>query len=321
MKSIVEATKEYLEYGKNGKRLAEKTILAYGNDMKRFLEFCEEKKGKSRANIFVEEIQGDDVREYIYTENNRRKAKTVKRRMACLRGFYTYLENQGEVDENPFCKLKFRIKDKTLLPDCLSLLEMKQILDVAYAYAPDWPASVSEPLKLFLRTRNAAILEMLFATGLRVHELCKLTYEEFDLEQGALRILGKGQKERTLYIGSESVLKSVREYLRRAEDLHMRSAYVFLNRSGEPISCQTVRMMVRHYAELAGITRRITPHTFRHTFASLLLEEGVDIKYIQEFLGHSSISTTQIYLHTSEARKRQILTDMHPRERLCVTNA
>ncbi len=149
-----------------------------------------------------------------------------------------------------------------------------------------------------------------------MHELCSLTFQNFDLNQQAIRIVGKGQKERLLYIGSGDVMKAVRRYLACAENLRFKSEYIFLNRWGAPLSCQSVRYMANKYANLAGIQRKVTPHTFRHTFASLLLEEGVDIKYIQEFLGHSSISTTQIYLHTSEKKKREIFAGMHPRRKL-----
>ena len=316
MKNLRAAVNEFLSYCSKGKRLARRTVEAYGYDLKSFLHYTEQKSGKKADLIYIEEVSRDLIKAYIYEQNDICKTKTVKRRIACLRSFYSYLEEEESIEENPFDKLKIRIKEAVTLPECLELNEVKQILIAAYDYRNHISLSISEELTEFLHARDIAILEILFATGLRVHELCSLTFQNFDLNQQAIRVVGKGQKERLLYIGSGDVMKAVRRYLACAENLRFKSEYIFLNRWGAPLSCQSVRYMVNKYANLAGIQRKVTPHTFRHTFASLLLEEGVDIKYIQEFLGHSSISTTQIYLHTSEKKKREIFAGMHPRRKL-----
>ena len=316
MKNLEEATAEFLDFCGRGKRLSARTCQVYAYDLKDFCAFAERRKGENAGNIAVSAIETEDIRAYVYEQNEKWKVSTVKRKIACLRSFCGYLEEQGLVGENPFGGLKLRFKKEKRLPAVMDLTEVERILNAAYGCKDENPVAVSPELLSFMHLRDVAILEMLFATGLRVHELCGLTFESFDIQSGVLQVVGKGDKERRLYVGSEAVMEALGNYLEAARKLGYKSAYIFLSKQGRPISCQQVRYIVRKYVRLAGLERRITPHVFRHTFASLLLEEGVDIKYIQEFLGHSSISTTQIYLHTSEQKKKEILTNMHPRRRL-----
>lgn len=166
--------------------------------------------------------------------------------------------------------------------------------------------------------RDIAVLELLFATGMRISELCSIKPDCINLEDGTIKIYGKGAKERILQIGNTDVLAAVREYGEAFSNTIGSSNCFFVNRLGHQLSDQSIRNMINQYADLAGIGQHITPHMFRHSFATLLLEEDVDIRYIQQLLGHSSITTTQIYTHVTLNKQRDILTTKHPRNKIKV---
>ena len=159
-------------------------------------------------------------------------------------------------------------------------------------------------------------MELLFASGIRVQELCNIKLKDIDFVNFFVRILGKGDKERKVYFGNPAVIAAFSAYTQYKEYAGFKSEYLFLNKFGQKLSTQAVRNLISKYTRLAGIEKNVTPHVFRHTFATLLLEEGVDVKFIQEFLGHSSISTTQIYIHVSDQKGREILKNKHPRRRI-----
>jgi integrase/recombinase XerD len=163
--------------------------------------------------------------------------------------------------------------------------------------------------------RNIAVLELLFATGARVSEIANLRYESIQLTNGQLIIRGKGDKERIIHICSQEVLSALQHYLSLFQDeIEAAGGWFFINRIGNKLSDQSIRNLVKQNARQAGLTRRVTPHLFRHSFATLLLEKDVDIKYIQSLLGHSSILTTQIYTHVNAAKQKKILETKHPRK-------
>ncbi len=162
------------------------------------------------------------------------------------------------------------------------------------------------------QTRDIAVVELLFATGIRVSELCELTCNAVDLKQATIKVFGKGSKERVIQICSTEVLEILKQY----EQLFAPSEYFFVNRLGNRLSPQSVRILIRRCKEETGLEKKISPHTFRHTFATLLLEEDVDIKYIQNLLGHSSITTTQIYTHVNMNKQKALLSSKHPRKKM-----
>lgn len=162
------------------------------------------------------------------------------------------------------------------------------------------------------------MLELLLSTGLRVSELCSLSFSDIDSEQGFVRIYGKGSKERILQITNLSVIEALTNYRCLWGNQPETAGFFFCNRLGHRLSEQSVRLMIKRYAQLANIAESITPHMFRHTFATLLLEEDVDIRYIQRILGHSSIMTTQIYTHVTNCRQRDILTTKNPRNKIYI---
>lgn len=299
----------YLQYCRQSRRLAAATLKAYHIDMTQFLEFVNREYKNIKA---IEDISRTTLQHYICEMNETYRVKSVKRKIACLKGFFSYLEAESLISSNPFLKMHLRMREPITLPTVMTLREVKKILGAVYSEHH----SVSELLHL----RDIAVLEVFFATGLRVHELCNLKYSDLNLKQSAIRVMGKGKKERYIYITNSEVLTALSKYFRLLKQMKMASNYLFLNKSGHQLPTQAARNIVTKYTRLAGIDRNITPHAFRHTFATLLLEEGVDIKYIQEFLGHSSISTTQIYLHVSATSCKNIINKKHPRKKLSFRN-
>lgn len=299
---------DYLHFCLYTKRLADLTVRAYETDLLQFHIFLgEEYPEVSGANMITKPI----LQRYIYAMNERYAVSSVKRKVACLKGFFSYLIEEEILEIDPFYHLHLKMREPRRLPNVMSLKEVKKILKAAY----DDDEAASD----FLYWRDIAILETFFATGVRVHELCGLKYEDYNPRQSAFRIVGKGNKERVVYIANSEVSTALQNYWRLVKKYKLKSDYIFLNKYGQPLSTQAARNVVTKYTKLAGIKRTITPHAFRHSFATLLLEEGVDIKYIQEFLGHSSISTTQIYLHISAASSRKVLSSKHPRKKLTLS--
>jgi len=329
MKEMILYTQKFIKYCQNQRRLSPDTVKAYGLDLKGFAEFL------STLNPPVTncaDVAKQTLQEYVAYLNENFAVKTVRRRIASVRSFYNYLESEEIILVNPFDKFHLNMKEPFRIPKTMSLAEVGRILEAVYGESPTLfpvrPQSnnvTSEELILrpnskgFIWERDVAILELLFAGGLRVSELCKLELGDFSTDHLAIRINGKGNKERTIYLENIEVAKALNRYLMFREAVGVDNPYIFISKFHEPLSTQAVRNLVNKYAKLAGIDKKITPHIFRHSFASLLLEEGVDIKYIQDFLGHSSISTTQIYLHTTSTQKKRIMSTKHPRQKLIMS--
>ena len=166
-----------------------------------------------------------------------------------------------------------------------------------------------------------AIIETFFATGARVYEITNIRIDCIDFNTGTLRIMGKGGKERYVRIGEEAVIILLREYYKENEAAIKKSGYLFVNSKGNRYTEQSVRLMLKKYVKAAGIERNITPHMFRHSFATYLIEEGVDVSCVQQILGHSSIKTTQIYIHVAAKKQAEILRTRHPRNQMNIIRA
>jgi integrase/recombinase XerD len=199
----------------------------------------------------------------------------------------------------------------------MNMNEVQQILNVLYKNLNNCNHDDAYKYKTIIR--DIAVIELLFASGMRVSELCQLTASDINLEEGVIKILGKGNKERIIQICQNETIKALRVYRNLYfEQIQVESLF-FINRLGRGLSAQSVRLMIKNYIKQTEINKHITPHTFRHTFATLLLEEDVDIKYIQSLLGHSSISVTQIYTHVNTEKQKQILSSKHPRRKMNFT--
>ncbi|NLT47473.1 MAG: tyrosine-type recombinase/integrase [Clostridiales bacterium] len=326
MDQIREYADLFLRHCKLQRRLTDHSIKGYSIDLRMFIEYLESRTPPvTECNRVTKEALGD----FVAAISGRYQVKTIKRKIACLRSLFSYLEDCEVIAENPFQKFRLRLREGYKSPQSLTTSEMDRFLRAVYAdaYAPSAVEQLdrlSNMDKPFLKTlngdffwcRDIAIIELLFAAGLRVSELCGLRFEDYDRIERSLYIIGKGNRERTLYLENAEALSVLDNYLLMRKAVDVDHSYIFITRFREPMSTQGVRDLITKYSKIAGINKNITPHVFRHSFASLLLESGVDIKYIQEFLGHSTISTTQIYLHTSDEEKRRILATNHPRERM-----
>lgn len=290
---------DFFNFCKFHKKLSDKTIRAYQIDITQYHEFS---NGLTKESIWT----------YIEFLNKRYKPKTVKRKMATLKAFIHYLLMQDLIDYNPFDKIKMIIKEPLLLPKIIPLDTISKLISFSYKQI-----SLAETdYQLKCAVRNAAIIELLFATGGRVAEICTLHSEDIDVIGGTVKFFGKGSKERIIPIENQAVLNILERYRTINEDNIESAKYFFVNKLGNRTSEQSVRNMLKSYCELCGIELHITPHMFRHSFATLLLEEDVDIRYIQRMLGHSSITTTQIYTHVTSAKQKEIIKTKHPRNKL-----
>lgn len=296
----------YLKNCKYQKKLSQLTIKAYTQDLEQFSKFLNSIRG---------ELGRDNLTAYIAQLHERYKPKSVKRKIACLKAYFTYLEFEEIIETNPFSKIKVSFKEPNLLPRTIPLSAIQNILKEAYQEYREQNENTRQKVTAL---RDIAVLELLFATGVRVSEICTLKSENISLDEEYVRILGKGSKERIIQIGNKEVVSILREYEHIFKLQINQAGYFFVNRKGNRYSEQSVRFMIRKYANKAGIAERITPHMFRHSFATLLLEEDVDIRYIQKLLGHSSITTTQIYTHVTSNKQKVILQTKHPRNKITV---
>ena len=288
----------YLYYCQYQKRLSSKTLKAYRIDLTQFYQKMKLKNIKNKK----------DIASYIQDLHSCYQPKTVKRKIASVKAFYTYLEKQEYLKENPFHKLDYHFKEPILLPKTITLDELNQLFYSLYSYAKTH----------FDRTilRNIAVLELLICTGIRVSEVTHLLKSHLLIQQNILIINGKGSKERIIYIDNPHLIKALYAYQELYHKEIEESPYFFINRLGQPLSEQSIRFMINKYCQMFQIHSHITPHMFRHTFATMMLEENVDIRYIQEILGHSSITTTQIYTHMSTYKQKEIMSLKNPRHRI-----
>ncbi len=300
MTSLNKMITEYLEYCEFRKRLDPKTLKAYRIDLHQYEIFCHE-----QPDCFIK----NTVDLFLTSLHKQYKAKTAKRKIASLKAFFHYLEYKELLPENPFVKLDIRFREARLLPKTIPFHLIQQFLSTLYAQKE----LAKSQYQLHCCIRDIAIIELLFATGMRISELCSLKPSAIDLTSGNVRIYGKGAKERILQVGNPDVLSALLLYQDTFQKEMDACGYFFVNRLMHQLSDQSVRHMIDRYARLAGIGQHITPHMFRHSFATLLLEQDVDIRYIQRMLGHSSISTTEIYTHVSNVKQKDILYHKHPR--------
>ncbi len=296
----------YLEYCRTQKCLDEKTLKAYRIDLR---QFCEQ-----HPNISVAEITPAALERYIARLHEQYKPKTVKRKIASVKALCHYLEYKEVISHNPFSKILVHFREPVTLPKTIPLRTVELFLSTIYRQRE----RAKTPYQRQNALRDIAAAELLFATGMRISELCSLKAQDVNLYDGTILIYGKGSKERRIQIGNEAVLHILAEYNDCFHAYRQSGVPFFVNQSGRPLSDQAVRRMINKYAALASIEQHITPHMFRHTFATSLLEADVDIRYIQEMLGHSSIHITEIYTHVTVAKQRNILATKHPRNDFCL---
>ena len=296
----------YLEFCQFQKRLDSKTLKAYRIDLTQFI------RQVLISDIYT--ITPSILEKYITTLHQKYKPKTVKRKIASLKAFFHYLEYRDLIEKNPFNKIQVKFREPVILPKTIPLHTVEIFLSTIYKQQKNARTVYQRKNAL----RDAAVIEMLFATGMRISELCSLQVGDVNLNEGTILIYGKGAKERMIQLGNDDVIHTLLEYQTSFQDQICMCSHFFANQSGSALSDQSIRRMINRYASLAAIELHITPHMFRHTFATSLLEADVDIRYIQEMLGHSSINITEIYTHVAMSKQRDILTTKHPRRGFCI---
>ena len=287
---------EFLVYIKVERGLSPRTVEAYGRDLRRWEEFiC--KQGRSAPHDVVRE---DLTRFMEELRSGGLSARSLARITATLRSFQNFLLQEGDREGLPVSDLPSP-RHHHKLPRVLSQKEVRKLLEQTIT---------DDPRGL----RDKAILETLYGTGIRISELTGLDLEDVDLRERELRVMGKGSRERIVPVGDEATA-ALRKYIDLGRPRLSRSSgqrALFLNQRGGRLTRQGAWERVRKYARRVGLDKQMTPHTLRHSYATHLLENGADLRYVQELLGHASISTTQIYTHVSKARVKEAYLKAHP---------
>lgn len=302
MNNLQTLIKNYLAYCNDQKRLDSKTLKAYRIDLRQFSEqiSCTD----------VSDITPYVLENYIADLHQKYKPKTVKRKIASIKALFHYLEYKEILLWNPFNKIQIKFREPIILPKTIPLHTIEIFLSTIYKQRTSAKTTYQQKNAL----RDAAVIELLFATGIRISELCSLGINDINLYDGTIRIYGKGSKERIVQLGYNDVIQILAEYKDNYFPEMQNCGHFFTNQNGNKLSDQSVRRMINKYTSLSSIEQHITPHMFRHTFATSLLEADVDIRYIQEMLGHSSINVTEIYTHVATSKQRAILAAKHPRK-------
>lgn len=293
MKSHISPFQSYLRSELN---LSPHSVLAYIRDISQFESFV-----RSKGSLFEDPQRVDHnfARSYLrWLELKKFSKKSIVRKISSCRAFFRYLLREGKVKVNPFEHILTPKLGKRL-PSFLYPEEVLKLLS-------------SVNLKHRNGKRDLAILELIYASGMRVGEVSKLRMDDLDLGSGEVLVHGKGNKERVVLIGSHAI-SSIKDYVADRGKHYPAEKILFLGRCGTRLTGRSVERMIKKYARKAGIAKRVTPHTLRHSFATHLLEGGADLKMVQELLGHSSLSTTQIYTHLTKEKLKSIYDRSHPR--------
>lgn len=292
----------YLRYLKVSRNLDDKTIKAYRSDLKQYGKWLQsvEKDFKDVQTIsfFIENLQSC----------KKHKDSSIKRKYICLKSFFCHAVR----DDILFKAVKFKYEKR--LPKTLSVSEVVKLLKTL-------DNELFQKKSIFQKSiclRDTAIIELLFCTGIRIGELASIKLQDIDIESNTLLINGKGRKQRILFISSQQVIDKLTAWISTREYLSPTCSHLFINKYGDKLSIYSVENIFYKYRDLSDINKNATPHFLRHTFATCLLENGADIREVQELLGHSSISTTEIYTEVSVARKKQVLLKCNARNLISI---
>lgn len=288
---------EFINYLSVERGLAMNTLESYGRDLRQYSQYLE-----MDDEAAIDSVSRNTIVNYLMHLQTQGKATaTIARRLAALKAFYQFLVREKRINQDPTVNLESPKLEKRL-PKVLSIREVEMLLQQP---DPDQASGM----------RDRAMLELLYATGIRVSELVNLDAEHINLELGYIRCTGKGSKERIVPLGSIAI-QSCREFIQNGRSRLIRDRdepALFVNHHGRRLTRQGFWKIVKKYADDAKINKEITPHTLRHSFATHLLENGADLRSVQEMLGHADISTTQIYTHVTKGRLKEVYARTHPR--------
>ena len=290
-----QALDSYLRFIQTEKGLSRNTANSYKRDITSFINWLNHQK------VPLKKSSNDNAEQFIrYLVQQDQTASSINRKISSLKGFFNYLMNINSIGKNPFAEVMLQSKQKNL-PKSISEEDVKKLLD-----APDQESLIGK--------RDKAMLELLYATGMRISELINIEYPNFDFERYVVKVRGKGSKERLIPYGPEAA-KALGDYVafRRENHLTLNSRELFINSSGKKITRQAFWHRLKKYLLQIGLTIEISPHSLRHAFATHLLNNGADLRSVQMLLGHSDISTTQIYTHIAKSRLSDMIKKHHPR--------
>lgn len=289
---------------KNTKNLDNKTLKAYFSDLTNFIEFINNQESKI--------INSENIINYIDSLKKIKNLKdsSIKRKIISLKIFTQYLFDNNFLNTNPFQKLKFKYKHEHKLPKILTIEEVERLLNCITSSF----SLLSSNFKIYEGTRDLAIIDLLISTGIRIGEICLIKLADIDIKNKTLLIHGKGKKERLLFLSCEDTIKNLKKWLDIRSN-HQNN-HLFLNRYGNPLTIHSIEDIFYKYRDLAKINPLATPHYLRHTFATNLLINGADIRSVQEILGHSNISTTEIYTEISLNHKQDVLNKFNFRNKI-----
>lgn len=281
----------YLSYCETHKRLSTHTIRAYKNDLLQFYN-----SNYNNVESYIEFLTKSNI-----------KSNTLRRKIASLKVFYSYLKFQDIIDENPFNQLRFQFRKEKILPKTIPYDVLKSV----YSYSEQKVIYSKSKYQKQKAERNLLIISLLLSTGIRISELCHIHFKDINFSNRTLHIIGKGKKERILFLGDQTTFRLLKTYINKY--CIQSNDYLFTGHNPlKALSEQSVRLILKKLVKKNNLSITITPHMFRHSFATMLLDKDVDIRYIQQILGHSSISVTQIYTHVSQSKQKEILTLCNP---------
>jgi len=310
MQYLNDGVQAFLNHCEFERNFSGHTVKAYRLDLRQFTRFA---AGKAKCGAACQ-IDRALIREYTRALHHY-KPRTQRRKLAAVKSFFGFLEREGVIESNPAKNLRLDIRLGRLLPRTISLSTLQTFFRELYA---NRDRRVEQARCSALAVRDIALFELMFSSGMRVSEVSNLRMATVDLERRAILVRGKGNKERLVPICDTEVHSALVAYLALHAGLRSADRFFFTNRFGRRLSEQSIRMALKRHARAANL-EAITPHVFRHTVATMLLEQGVDLRFIQAFLGHSSIVTTTIYAHVNNESQRAVLTDRHPRRLLNIS--
>ena len=307
METLNSAIEWFIDHCANHRKLSAHTLKAYRHDLGRFRAFISLPSNENNP-IPIASVDQNMVQRWL-ANMNEAKPRTVRRRLATVKSMFASLERHGNVVTNPLWRLRSEVKVGKSLPRVIARSTARSLLRSPHKEA------VANPLANSQLSQEIALLEMLFSTGMRVSEVVATNIKQVDMARLVISVHGKGNREREIPIACDALVEALQSQVNQRCLHGATDGPLFVNRRGSRMSDQSVRLILRKRAVRIG-ARRITPHMLRHTIATLLLEDGVDLRHIQRLLGHSSITTTTIYVHVSEQSQRRVLARRHPRNKM-----
>lgn len=321
--NVKEASCNFLSHCKSVKKLSLNTVRAYTKDLEDFKILVSKNRNQPCE---IGELTKEDIRQFIVHlfENRKLKEASVKRKVACLKVFFRWLEMEDQIDTSPFHKLDTKISLPRQLPRNIPSYDLKLLFSKFPTISADsdqfdglkMKQNKSQLPKIISQLTARLSVEILFETGVRVSELVSITPEDINEGDKSINIFGKGKQERKVFIVNQEIMNLIRIYRRLRDQLSSHSETLLINSRGKAASAQYIRKLVRNAGEEAGISFRITPHMFRHSCATQLLEAGVDIRFVQKLLGHASISTTEKYTQVCDSALRDTIERAATKRRL-----